>query len=94
MARGRELPELEPGDLVALYDTGAYYFSTHFHYNSLPRPAVYGYVRTENGTEAGKVEFAPIRSAQTLDEVLAESGAQYAGSLLGLPAGPSVGLVD
>ncbi|WP_328633164.1 diaminopimelate decarboxylase [Streptomyces sp. NBC_00356] len=94
VARGRELPELEPGDLVALYDTGAYYFSTHFHYNSLPRPAVYGYVRTENGTEAGKVEFAPIRSAQTLDEVLAESGAQYAGSLLGLPAGPSVGLVD
>ncbi|MFI5664958.1 diaminopimelate decarboxylase [Streptomyces sp. NPDC051684] len=84
VARGRELPELEPGDLVALYDTGAYYFSTHFHYNSLPRPAVYGYVRVENGTEAGKVTFNPIRSAQSLDEVLAESGAGYAGSLLGL----------
>ncbi|MET8473218.1 diaminopimelate decarboxylase [Streptomyces sp. NPDC006422] len=84
VARGRELPELEPGDLVALYDTGAYYFSTHFHYNSLPRPAVYGYVRAENGTEAGKVTFAPIRSAQSLDEVLAESGAGHPGSLLGL----------
>ncbi|WP_306323019.1 MULTISPECIES: diaminopimelate decarboxylase [unclassified Streptomyces] len=90
VARGRELPELEPGDLVALYDTGAYYFSTHFHYNSLPRPAVYGYVQTPNGADAdkvGAVEFAPVRSAQTLDEVLAESGAQYAGSLLGLPHG-------
>lgn len=84
VARGRELPELAPGDLVALYDTGAYYFSTHFHYNSLPRPAVYGYVRNENGTEADKVTFAPIRGAQSLDEVLAESGAGYAGSLLGL----------
>lgn len=84
VARGRELPELEPGDLVALYDTGAYYFSTHFHYNSLPRPAVYGYVLPENGAEADKVTFAPVRSAQSLDEVLAESGAQYAGSLLGL----------
>ncbi|MGD6752792.1 diaminopimelate decarboxylase [Streptomyces sp. BH105] len=84
VARGRELPELEPGDLVALYDTGAYYFSTHFHYNSLPRPAVYGYVRSENGAEAGKVTFAPVRSAQSLDEVLAESGAPYAGSLVGL----------
>ncbi|MGP3772723.1 diaminopimelate decarboxylase [Streptomyces sp. SDT5-1] len=84
VARGRELPELAPGDLVALYDTGAYYFSTHFHYNSLPRPAVYGYVRAENGTEAGKVTFAPIRSAQSLDEVLAESGAGHPGSLLGL----------
>ncbi|MHB9753211.1 type III PLP-dependent enzyme domain-containing protein [Streptomyces sp. BYX5S] len=84
VARGRELPELEPGDLVALYDTGAYYFSTHFHYNSLPRPAVYGYVLNENGAEAGKVAFAPVRAAQSLDEVLAESGAPYAGSLLGL----------
>ncbi|MFJ9179646.1 diaminopimelate decarboxylase [Streptomyces sp. NPDC102360] len=94
VARGRELPELAPGDLVALYDTGAYYFSTHFHYNSLPRPAVYGYVLNQNGTEADKVAFAPVRAAQSLDEVLAESGAQYAGSLLGLGSGLGSGLVD
>ncbi|MCG3039242.1 diaminopimelate decarboxylase [Streptomyces sp. S1A] len=43
VARGRELPELASGDLVALLDTGAYYFSTPFDYNSLPRPGVYGF---------------------------------------------------
>lgn len=85
VARERELPELAPGDLVALYDTGAYYFSTHFHYNSLPRPAVYGYVVSD----AGVVTFAPVRPAQTVAEVVAESGAAQAGSLLGLTDRPS-----
>jgi len=42
VARGRELPLLVPGDLVTLLDTGAYYTSTPFSYNSLPEPAVYG----------------------------------------------------
>ncbi|MET7516487.1 diaminopimelate decarboxylase [Streptomyces sp. NPDC005480] len=85
VARERELPEVAPGDLVALYDTGAYYFSTHFHYNSLPRPAVYGYAVSD----AGVVTFAPVRPAQTVAEVVAESGAAQAGSLLGLTARPS-----
>ncbi|WP_107498770.1 type III PLP-dependent enzyme domain-containing protein [Actinacidiphila yeochonensis] len=70
VARGRELPLLESGDHVALLDTGAYYFSNHFAYNSLPRPAVYGYtVRPDGG-----VDFAPVREAQTQAEVVAESG--------------------
>ncbi|MGW6158843.1 diaminopimelate decarboxylase [Streptomyces sp. NPDC055144] len=85
VARERELPELAPGDLVALYDTGAYYFSTHFHYNSLPRPAVYGYVVSD----AGVVTFAPVRPAQTVAEVVAESGGAQAASLLGLTDRPS-----
>jgi diaminopimelate decarboxylase len=85
VARERELPEVAPGDLVALYDTGAYYFSTHFHYNSLPRPAVYGYAVSD----AGVVTFAPVRPAQTVAEVVAESGAAQAGSLLGLTGRPS-----
>lgn len=42
VARGRELPLLVPGDLVALLDTGAYYASNPFAYNSLPVPGVYG----------------------------------------------------
>ena len=42
VAHGRELPLLEQGDLVALLDTGAYYASNPFHYNSLPVPPVYG----------------------------------------------------
>jgi diaminopimelate decarboxylase len=70
LAKGRALPLLESGDHVALLDTGAYYFSNHFAYNSLPRPAVYGYTAHADG----RVEFAPVRAAQTQDEVVAESG--------------------
>jgi diaminopimelate decarboxylase len=42
VAHGRALPLLEPGDLVMLHDTAAYYFSTPFVYNSLPAIPVYG----------------------------------------------------
>lgn len=83
-AVGRELPEIAPGDIVALYDTGAYYFSSHFSYNSLPRPAVYGY-RVDAG---GRVAFAPVRSAQSLREVVEESGAAHAEALLALAEDP------
>jgi diaminopimelate decarboxylase len=70
VARDRELPLLAAGDHVALLDTGAYYFSNHFAYNSLPRPAVHGYTAHPDGS----VEFAPVRTAQTEAELLAESG--------------------
>lgn len=80
VARGRALPELDAGDLVTLQDTGAYYFSTHFHYNSLPRPAVYGY--TTGAT--GQTRFALARPAQALSEVLADSGAEQVTALTGL----------
>ncbi|MGO3734894.1 MAG: diaminopimelate decarboxylase [Canibacter sp.] len=42
IARGRELPLLEQGDIVTLLDTGAYYASNPFAYNSLPLPGIYG----------------------------------------------------
>ncbi|MCX3058459.1 diaminopimelate decarboxylase [Streptomyces sp. GXMU-J5] len=119
VARGRELPELAPGDFVALLDTGAYYFSTAFQYNSLPRPGVYGYVVSDTsdvsgvsevsdisevsgvsgvsdvsevsgvlevsdvsdvldvsdvGSGGSGVTFVPVRGAQTIAEVVAESG--------------------
>jgi diaminopimelate decarboxylase len=88
VARGRELPELEAGDLVALLDTGAYYFSTPFDYNSLPRPGVYGFtVAGDGGSDAdgdggGRtdgagpdgVRFATVRPPQTLDDLVAASG--------------------
>ncbi|WP_329416594.1 diaminopimelate decarboxylase [Streptomyces sp. NBC_00704] len=73
LARDRALPLLEPGDIVAVPDTGAYYFSTPFHYNSLPEPAVYGVrVRTSgagggvdgNGDGDGGVAFELLRPAQ------------------------------
>lgn len=82
-AVGRDLPAVAPGDVVALYDTGAYYFSSHFSYNSLPRPAVYGY----RADADGQVTFAPVRSAQSLDEVVEESGAAHADALLALAPG-------
>ncbi|GAA5025567.1 type III PLP-dependent enzyme domain-containing protein [Streptomyces siamensis] len=79
VAESRELPALDEDDLVVLYDTGAYYFSTPWAYNSLPRPAVHGYI-----VDGADVRFAPVRDAQTLDEIAAESGARHAERLLAL----------
>ncbi|MBY8887750.1 diaminopimelate decarboxylase [Streptomyces sp. PTM05] len=80
LARARELPPLDEGDLIALPDTGAYYFSTHFHYNALPRPAVHGYLVADDGS----VRFVTVRERQTAAEVAAESGAAHAEGLAGL----------
>ncbi|MEV4874901.1 diaminopimelate decarboxylase [Streptomyces cyaneofuscatus] len=81
VAHGRELPELAEGDFVVLYDTGAYYFSTPWAYNSLPRPAVYGFRST---APQGEVTFATVREAQTMDAIAAESGLAHADALTGL----------
>jgi diaminopimelate decarboxylase len=71
VARDRSLPELAPGDLVALLDTGAYYVSTPFGYNALPRPAVYGF--WPDGPERDAA-FTVMRRAQTIEELVAECG--------------------
>ena len=39
LGRDRELPELRPGDLLAVRDVGAYGMSLSSNYNSRPRPA-------------------------------------------------------
>ncbi|MEV6332195.1 diaminopimelate decarboxylase [Streptomyces sp. NPDC051909] len=78
LATGRALPPLRPGDVVAVPDTGAYYFAHHYAYNSLPRPAVHGFTPTDDGGTA----FATVRPAQTLDEIVAESGGDRAGALV------------
>ncbi|MFF7454546.1 diaminopimelate decarboxylase [Kitasatospora sp. NPDC008115] len=70
LARARPLPPLEPGDLVALLDTGAYYATTHFQYNSLPEPAVHGFTVNADGG----VRFVPLRRAQRIDELLRPAG--------------------
>ena len=70
LAEARPLPRLAPGDIVALLDTGAYYSSTPFHYNSLPDPAVHG-VRVDPD---GHVHFRPLRQAETIRDVLARTG--------------------
>lgn len=76
IARGRELPRFSAGDLAVVYDTGAYYFSTHFAYNSLPRVPVYGYRVRED-----RVEWSLIRRQQTIAEVVRESGVADAAAL-------------
>ncbi|SOE13267.1 diaminopimelate decarboxylase [Streptomyces sp. 2323.1] len=77
VAENRPLPLLESGDHAALLDTGAYYFSTHFAYNSLPRPGIYGYAADPDGT----VDFATVRTPQTLEDLTAESGGAHTESL-------------
>ncbi|BDH09714.1 diaminopimelate decarboxylase [Streptomyces hygroscopicus] len=77
VAENRPLPLLESGDHAALLDTGAYYFSTHFAYNSLPRPGVYGYATDPDGS----VRFATVRTPQTLEDLTEESGGAHAKSL-------------
>ncbi|TXS43740.1 type III PLP-dependent enzyme domain-containing protein [Streptomyces sp. OR43] len=87
VAPARELPELLAGDYVVLYDTGAYYFSTPWAYNSLPRPAVYGFATTSSAGQSGlAVRFAPVRDAQSLDSIAAESGLAHVGALRELDA--------
>ncbi|WP_035841329.1 type III PLP-dependent enzyme domain-containing protein [Kitasatospora azatica] len=69
VATARPLPLLEPGDIVALLDTGAYYTSTPFGYNSLPEPAVHGVTVEADGT----VRFELLRAAQSIDELVART---------------------
>src|SRR5699024_5320183 len=68
LARDRMLPRLDAGDLVAVPETGAYYFSNPFSYNLLPAVPVYGYRTTSDGG----VEWALIRRRQSVDRVLPE----------------------
>jgi diaminopimelate decarboxylase len=70
IASRRPLPLLEPDDWVLLHDTGAYYFSTPFVYNSLPRVAVHGF------TLMGEtVRFELLRREETVAEVVAATAA-------------------
>lgn len=66
----RRLPKAQPGDLVVLHDTGAYYFSNPFFYNALPSCAVYGAAIDSRGNW----RFDCWREQQTLDETLAVIG--------------------
>lgn len=78
VAHNRPLPELEPGDFVVLHDTGAYYFTSPWYYNSLPLPPVYGFATASDGT----VQFSLIRRAQSLDEVVALNGGALKNALV------------
>lgn len=69
LARDRMLPRLDPGDLVAVPDTGAYYFSNPFSYNLLPRVPVWGFRQKPTRP----VDFTLLRAGQSVEEILAET---------------------
>ncbi|MFJ8017799.1 diaminopimelate decarboxylase [Streptomyces sp. NPDC096339] len=77
LATARELPPLAAGDVIAVPDTGAYFFTAHYGYNSLPRPAVHGFAVTPAG-----VRFSLARPAQTPAELIAEAGGAHGDALL------------
>ncbi|RKE16909.1 hypothetical protein [Streptomyces sp. TLI_171] len=79
VARARELPRIEAGDLVVLPDTGGYCASAPWGYNSVPRPAVHGFVRAGDG-----FRFTAVRAEQSLAEVVAEAGGARPDALLDL----------
>lgn len=66
VCKDQRLPKLEADDYVLIHDTGGYYFSNHFDYNSLPRVAVYA-VRGEDQA----LTLNSIRKADSLEDVLA-----------------------
>ncbi len=59
------LPKLEVDDFVMVHDTGGYYFSNHFDYNSLPRVAVYAVTGSDDA-----LTIQCIREAETIEDVL------------------------
>ncbi|MFD7560564.1 diaminopimelate decarboxylase [Streptomyces sp. NPDC059835] len=77
LAAARELPPLAPGDVIAVPDTGAYFFTAHYGYNSLPRPSVHGFAETPAG-----IRFSLARPAQTPAELIAEAGGAHGDALL------------
>lgn len=65
VCKDQRLPKLEVDDYVLIHDTGGYYFSNHFDYNSLPRVAVYAVKGSDDS-----LELQNIRKADSLEDVL------------------------
>jgi len=61
----QSLPKLAVNDYVMVHDTGGYYFTNHFDYNSLPRVAIY----TISGAD-DDLTIECIRAAESLEDVL------------------------
>lgn len=65
LASERILPKLERNDYIMVHETGAYYFSNPFYYNSLPAPPVYAFMHKD-----GNIALTIMRKAQTIEEMM------------------------
>jgi len=65
VCKNQQLPKLQPNDYVMIHDTGGYYFTNHFDYNSLPRVAVYA---VDGATS--DLTIREVRKADSLEDVL------------------------
>ncbi|MBU2970400.1 diaminopimelate decarboxylase [Pseudoalteromonas sp. C2R02] len=65
ICKNQELPKLEQNDYVMVHDTGGYYFSNHFDYNSLPRVAVFAITGKDDD-----LTIKCIRKSDSLEDVL------------------------
>lgn len=65
ICKDKVLPKLEANDYVLVHDTGGYYFSNHFDYNSLPRVPVYAV-----SGDVDNLNIELIRKADSLEDVL------------------------
>jgi len=63
----QSLPKLGVNDYVMVHDTGGYYFSNHFDYNSLPRVGVYSVCGADDS-----LQIECIRQADTIEDVLSK----------------------
>lgn len=63
IARGVELPAIEPGDIVVVHDAGAYTLSMWSRYNSRRAPAVLGY-------EGEPARIRVLKERESLDDLL------------------------
>jgi len=63
----QSLPKLAANDYVMVHDTGGYYFTNHFDYNSLPRVGVY----SVSGSDE-KLTIECIRQADSIEDVLSK----------------------
>lgn len=63
IARGVELPAIEPGDIVVVHDAGAYTLSMWSRYNSRRAPAVLGY-------EGDPARIRLLKERESLDDLL------------------------
>lgn len=61
----QSLPKLDVNDYVMVHDTGGYYFTNHFDYNSLPRVAIYTICGNNDN-----LNLDCIRAAESLEDVL------------------------